>query len=154
MPDSADDARTPQHDRVEGLELRLANLWQRSRASARERAHAIHPRLDPTAYPLVAVLGRRGPTRPSELGDLLYLDRSTVTRQVDAAARLGLVTRLPDPTDARARLVALTEEAGRRLRELQVERTRRWRAALATWPEADVERLTALLGHLVDADVC
>lgn len=152
MPDGlGDPAEAP--DRVQELELRLADLWQRSRAAARERARAVHPRLDPTAYPLVAVLGRRGPTRPSELGELLYLDRSTVTRQVDSAARLGLVTRVPDPTDARARLVALTEETGRRLQELQEERTRRWRAALATWPEADVERLAALLGHLVDADV-
>lgn len=148
-----DDAVGTAPDPVQELELRLADLWQRSRASARERARAVHPRLDPTAYPLVAVLARRGPTRPSELGELLFLDRSTVTRQVDAVARLGLVTRVPDPTDARARLVALTEEAGRRLQELQEERTRRWQTALATWPEADVQRLAALLGHLVDADV-
>ena len=140
-------------DVVQDLESGLADLWQRTRASVRERARAVHPQLDPTAYPLVVVLGRDGPSRPSDLGARLYLDRSTVTRQVDSLVRLGLVSRRPDPTDARARLVALSEEALSALHELQRARAERWRTALGEWDPADVSRLAELLHRLAEADV-
>lgn len=143
----------PHDDEVHELEARLADLWQRTRASARDRARAVHPQLDPTAYPLVFLLGRDGPARPSDLGARLYLDRSTVTRQVDALERLGLVRREPDPTDARARIVVLSEEARETFAALQRERAERWRAALGAWPADDVTRLADLLHRLADADI-
>ncbi len=150
-PDAGPDGPAP--DDVQELEARLADLWQRTRASARDRARAVHPQLDPTAYPLVFVLGRDGPARPSDLGARLYLDRSTITRQVDALVRLGLVTREPDPTDARARMVVLSEPARESLAELQRQRAERWRAALGVWPAGDVARLADLLRRLSDADI-
>jgi len=146
-----EDAPTP--GPLGDLEAVLADLWQRSRATARDLAHGLHPRLDPTAYPLLAVLGHAEAMRPSELSEALLLDRSTVTRQVDAAERLGLVTRVPDPRDARARLVALTPGARERLERLRRARLDRWHASLAQWPTQEVEQLTRLLERLRDAGV-
>lgn len=143
----------PPADEVGVLEGRLTDLWQRSRSSARERARAVHPRLDATAFPLLVVLGRHGPARPSDLGARLYLDRSTVTRQVDALERLGLVVRRPDPTDARARLVELTDQARTSLAQAQEERSARWRRSLGEWDPADLARLSDLLRRLAEADV-
>jgi DNA-binding MarR family transcriptional regulator len=130
------------------LETEMAALWQLSRARAREVAQVIHPRLDPTAYPLIAVLGRSEAMRPSELMRALHLDASTVSRQIAAVERLGLVTRVPDPSDARARLVALTPEARERVTDVRREQLARRKASLADWPAEDIAQLTRLLRRL------
>ncbi|HUZ24216.1 MAG TPA: MarR family transcriptional regulator [Streptosporangiaceae bacterium] len=56
------------------------------------------------------VLGhlRRGPTRQSVLAAALGLSPHSITDIVDALERDRLVARQPDPTDRRAKLVALT----------------------------------------------
>lgn len=48
------------------------------------------------------VLVRRGPMRAQALAEALRLDKSTVTRVVDALVRKGYAERLADPDDARA----------------------------------------------------
>ena len=126
----------------------MADLWRRSRARVRVLARQVHPQLDPAAYPLVVLLAARGPLRLTELGAALELDKSTVSRQVDSVVRLGLAERLPDPTDARARLIGLTTDGRARAGRLQEEQLVHWRASLATWPEDDVRQLTALLHRL------
>ncbi|MCP2165555.1 MarR family winged helix-turn-helix transcriptional regulator [Goodfellowiella coeruleoviolacea] len=135
-------------DVLPALEQELAAMWRRARAAGRAAARELHPRLDPTAYPLVLLLFEAGPLRMSDLAAGLLLDKSTVTRQVDAAARLGLVERTTDPGDARARLVALTPAGRDRLTALLTERRTHWRAALASWDRDEVVALTRLLHKL------
>ena len=130
------------------LEREMAALWQLSRARSRELAQVIHPRLDPTAYPLIAALGRSEAMRPSELMRALHLDASTVSRQISAVERLGLVTRVPDPSDARARLVALTPEARERVADVRREQLARRKASLADWSPEDIVQLTHLVHRL------
>ena len=109
--------------------------------------------MDLTAYPLVSMLCWRGAMRPSDLAAALYLDKSTVSRQIDAAARLGLVERSPHPDDARAVTVRLTPDGQKRLEALRAARLERWRAALAEWPAGDIAELTRLLGQLIKVDL-
>lgn len=135
-------------DDVSELEEAIGDTWSWARAAARHSAHEIDPRLDTTAYPLVSMIGWRGAMRPSELSAALHLDKSTVTRQIDAAARLGLVERVPDPDDARAVTVRLTPPALARMEELKAVRMERWRAALAEWAPGDIAALTRLLRQL------
>ncbi|MGI4896694.1 MAG: MarR family winged helix-turn-helix transcriptional regulator, partial [Janthinobacterium lividum] len=130
---------------VAELEAELADLWQVTRARTRELAQAVHPRLDPTAYPLIAILWRADTLRPSELGVALHLDLSTVSRQISAAERLGLVTRIADPRDARARLVTLSPVARERVSALQSEELRQWQQRLERWGAVDLAELTRLL---------
>ncbi len=61
-------------------------------------------------------LARRGPLRSQALADLLWLDKSTVTRVVDALVRKGYVERRRDPDDARALALGITA-GGRALYE-------------------------------------
>jgi len=149
LPDDEGTAlQSPRGEALADLETEMAGLWQLSRARAREVAQVIHPRLDPTAYPLIAVLGRSEAMRPSELMRALHLDASTVSRQIAAVERLGLVTRVPDPSDARARLVALTPEARERVTDVRREQLARRKASLADWPPEDIAQLTRLLRRL------
>ena len=72
-------------------------------------------------------------SRPSELAQAAQVSKQTLGSIIDQLERGGYVRRLPDPTDARARLVVVTD-LGRRLTELslpvvrEVEST--WRAHL------------------------
>lgn len=143
---SADDA-------LPALEEELAALFRRARSTAREAARDLDPRLDPTLYPLVVVLLRTGPIRMSDLAGELMLDKSTLSRQVDAAERTGLVERAVDPSDARARLVTLTDEGRERLSRQRAERLGRWRNALAGWDRADLVQLTELLHKMGESGV-
>jgi DNA-binding MarR family transcriptional regulator len=140
-------------DEVAELEAAISDTWSWARATARSAAQALDPRLDVTAYPLVSLIGVRGAMRPSELAAVLHLDKSTVSRQIDAAARLGLVERGPDPDDARAVTVQLTDDARARLDELKAARMERWRAALAEWEPGDITELTRLLGQLTKVEL-
>ena len=135
-------------DDVDALEAAVADTWAWARTLSRTAARALDPRLDPTAYPMVALIGSRGALRPSEMSAALQLDRSTVSRQIDAAARLGLVERVPDPADARAVIVRFTPETRARMDALRAAHKERWRAALATWDPRDITELTRLLGML------
>jgi DNA-binding MarR family transcriptional regulator len=62
------------------------------------------------------VLVERGPSRSQALADALRLDKSTTTRVVDALVRKAYVERLPDPDDARAVQLRVTDD-GRTLYE-------------------------------------
>jgi DNA-binding MarR family transcriptional regulator len=138
---------------VFALEAQMTELWRSGRVRIRELARRLHPALDPATFPLLAVLVRHGNQRVSDLSTLLELDKSTVSRQIDAAARVGLVERVADPGDARVRRVELTAEGRERMGALHDEELARWRASLATWDPADLQRLTELLRRLADTGV-
>jgi DNA-binding MarR family transcriptional regulator len=140
-------------DAVRALEAQMTDLWRRGRAHTRALARRVHPQLDPATYVLLAAVLRHGPARLSALAVLLEIDKSTASRQVDAAVRLGLAVRRPDPADARARVVALTAEGAARLEVLRGEQLLRWRGSLASWPAAELRTLTELLRRLGDTGV-
>lgn len=147
---SVDPGAAGSADPITALEHEFMALMRRGRDQMGVRARAVHPQLDPACYPLLVLLGRADAVAMSELLRDLAIEKSTLTRRIDAAVRLGLVERTPDPHDARARLVALTADGRERLTALQREQTARWRRRLSTWDPADVEQLTALLRRLGD----
>jgi DNA-binding MarR family transcriptional regulator len=140
-------------EEVAELEAAISDTWSWARRTARAGAQALDPRLDVTAYPLVSTIGWRGAMRPSEIAAVLHLDKSTVSRQIAAAAKLGLVERVPDPDDLRAVTIRLTPAAQERMDALKAVRTERWRAALAEWAPGDIASLTRLLRQLVEVSL-
>ncbi len=138
-------------DPITELETELADFWRRGRIRTRDRTHAIDPRLDPSCYPLLTVLYRNDSLGMSELVTRLALDKSTVTRQIDALVRVDLVERHPDPADARARRVALTANGRRRVDAVVAAAVADWRTRLSQWDPEDIRTLTTLLRRLSDA---
>lgn len=67
---------------------------------------------------LLTELGRSGPLALSELGARVSLEKSWVSRAVEAMAARGLVTKEPNPSDARSWLVTLTAEGESKVTEL------------------------------------
>ena len=135
----------PEDEDIHRLETELMAMARRRRGINRDLAKAVDPRLDPTAYPMVALLALYKPKRVSELAADLSLDKSTVSRQIDAVSRLGLVERRPDPADARARLVTLTDSGRAIVSEQLMKRRARLREQLRAWDTSEVTELARLL---------
>jgi DNA-binding MarR family transcriptional regulator len=105
----------------------------------------MHPELSLVSYTLLGHLEEQGGCRATDLAAHYALDKSTVSRQVAALERAGLIERRLDPEDHRVQVLHLTA-AGREILA-QVTRSRRaaFRARLAGWPEEDLVRFAAYL---------
>lgn len=100
-----------------------------------------------STYGLLFHLTTGGPRRAGALAECVYVDPSTVSRQVDQLVRLGLVERRADPDDGRATLLAATEAGMELHRRLRARRNRVTAALLSHWSPSDVRTLTELLGR-------
>lgn len=107
--------------------------------------------LDKPAMSVLVVLQLAGqPQRIGEIATRMQVVGPHVTRQVQGLERRGLVHRVTDPDDQRARLIELTPDgasaAGRYL-----ETVLGWfTEAVADWPEQDRQTFGLLLGRFVD----
>src|SRR5271157_504891 len=59
---------------------------------------------------LLLEVERRGQTSVTELASLFELDKSTLSRTVEAAHQAGLLDRTVDPTNRRQQVISLTEK--------------------------------------------
>jgi DNA-binding MarR family transcriptional regulator len=97
------------------------------------------------------VLGRLavlGPVRLTQLAQELGLDPSSVSRQVSALERHGLVTKEKDSSDLRAQQLALTERGSAAVESLVRARAQALARLLPGWSAADLDALTVTLGRL------
>jgi DNA-binding MarR family transcriptional regulator len=98
---------------------------------------------------LLKALAMHGPRRSSELAAAVHSDPSTVSRQVAALVRDGLIERQADPEDGRASVLVPTERG----LELLAEQRRRMGLALAQvvrkWDPEDVTRFLDLFERFV-----
>jgi DNA-binding MarR family transcriptional regulator len=126
---------------VEVIQHEMTAFARRARASAGR----MHPELSLVSYTLLGHLEESGGCRATDLAAHYALDKSTVSRQVSALERAGLIGRHPDPDDHRVQTLHLTD-AGREILA-QVTRSRRaaFRERLADWPEEDLKRFAAYL---------
>jgi DNA-binding MarR family transcriptional regulator len=104
---------------------------------------------DRSAIILLKTLISQGPSRSSALANAIHSDPSTVSRQVSALVREGLVERRADQEDGRASLLAVTP-AGVALLE---EQRRRMGISLARtvqhWTPEDLDRFVELFERFV-----
>lgn len=91
----------------------VARLYTRAQRVVADCCRTTH-----TQCLLLTELGRSGPLPLSELGTRVMLEKSWVSRAVDAMVERGLVTKEPNPLDARSWLVTLTAEGERTVEEL------------------------------------
>ena len=98
----------PQSTRSGSLLREVARMYTRA-----QRVVADCCKTTSTQCHLLGELGRSGPLPLSELGSRVFLEKSWVSRAVDAMVDRGLVTKEPNPADARSWLVTLTAEGER-----------------------------------------
>ncbi|MFE3519002.1 MarR family winged helix-turn-helix transcriptional regulator [Streptomyces sp. NPDC059166] len=129
------------------LERELSVFLRRARANSGEMAREVHPDLEAAAYGLLVRLESTGPQRATDLAVYFGVGKATMSRQLHALERLGLVARETDPADGRASLVHLTDEGLERFTSVRDARRGRYALKLADWDRAEIAELARLLHH-------
>jgi DNA-binding MarR family transcriptional regulator len=95
------------------------------------------PVLERPAFAILMRIADQGPVRLSALADRLFLDLSTVSRQLVTLEAAGWVARERDPDDRRAQLVRVTPEGERVLQRNHQARREALDDLLVSWPQSD-----------------
>ncbi len=137
------------------LEFELSRLARRSRSNQARIAAEVHPDLDVSGYVVLVTVRDQyqagTAVRASDIGEILGLHKSTMSRNLAALESLGLVERTPDPEDARARGVRLTEAGEQALTRTLEGRRALLRERLSDWPDGDIGGLAGLLRRYNDS---
>lgn len=131
-------------DRIGHQLIRLMRLVERRRTKVG------HDGVERAGYVLLARLVLGGPRRSNALAEAVRSDPSTVSRQIAALVRVGLVERRSDPDDGRACLLAATDEGLRVFEAHRDHRNREISTFTADWDPADRVRLATLLQRFVE----
>lgn len=126
---------------VETIQREMTAFARRARASAGR----MHPELSLVSYTLLGHLEESGGCRATDLAAHYALDKSTVSRQVAALERAGLVERRQDPEDHRVQVLDLTEAGLSVLAQVTERRRTAVRERLEDWPTEDLERFARYL---------
>ena len=97
---------------------------------------------------VLARLEALGPVRLTELAHALGLDPSSVSRQVTALERAGLVAREKDPTDQRALHLVLTEAGAAAVHALVLARAEALATRTPGWTTSEIDDLTDRVARL------
>jgi DNA-binding MarR family transcriptional regulator len=132
---------------LRALEHEVGVMIRRVRRVIGVRAQMVHPELQPASYLLLSSIAQSGPVRASALVELFDTDKGAVSRQVSHLLDLGLLSKEPDPADARASLVSVTDEAARRMADVVEHRHKLLDEGLSEWTDEQLESFVADLGR-------
>jgi len=94
---------------------------------------------------LAVLEGSDGPLSPTVIAERMFVTTASTTSLLDTLEGRGLVTRLPDPSDRRRILVALTDAGRQAVDEFLPQIVALQTAALAGLGETERKRLIASL---------
>ncbi|SDC95338.1 DNA-binding transcriptional regulator, MarR family [Geodermatophilus telluris] len=115
-------------------------------------AAAGHGHITPAQGRIAARIGPRG-TRLTDLAEQALVTKQTAGHLVDQLERAGYVRRVPDPTDARARLVQMAErglEVVAIARRVEAEVEAEWTAHLGEEAAAQLRTALTRLREITD----
>ncbi len=135
---------------LDTIETQVAMLMRLGEATRRATEQKPHRALDRSAYVILRLLQAAGPLNVSALADRLNLDGSTVTRQVTALEKDGLVQRRPDPRDGRGTVIAPTDTGLAQVDAVRRARREVYDVVLGDWSESDRAQLATMLQRLTD----
>ena len=134
-------------DSLQDLEHEVGVLIRRVRRVIGERARAVHPELQPASYLILSTIAQGEPVRASAIAELFDVDKGAVSRQVKHLVELGLLAATKDPTDARATLLSVTDEARTRMADLKEHRRKYVGERLSEWSDDELQSFVAELGR-------
>lgn len=107
--------------------------------------------LDRALFPLLVILGVRGPLGVAEIADQVGRDHTTVSRQLFKLESLGLIERCGGEADRRKRTAALTDDGKTMVQAITAARRRLLTQALADWSGGDLTALANLSRRFADS---
>jgi DNA-binding MarR family transcriptional regulator len=142
---------TPVTDFTETIGRELVTLIRASKDMHTVLVDRDHPVLDPPAFALLSRIADQGPIRLSALACSVFLDVSTISRQVQDLEQSGWVVRERDPQDGRASLLRLTPLGQGVLEAGYEQRRRALTRLLADWTDDEQQALAVQLTRLNQA---
>ncbi|MBM7771433.1 DNA-binding MarR family transcriptional regulator [Actinokineospora baliensis] len=100
--------------------------------------------VDRSAFVLLKNLIALGPSRSSALAEAVHSDPSTVSRQVAALVKDGLVERRADPEDGRASLLAVTPDGLALLKRQRQRMALSLASMVSHWDPQDLDTFVRL----------
>lgn len=97
--------------------------------------------LSPSAVHTIIELGYGTVTNARDLGDILHLEKSSVSRLIQKLAEDGLIEASSDPADRRSRQIALTKEGKALLKSLEDFGRKQMRSAFEHLPNDDLTKV-------------
>ncbi|MEI5097901.1 MarR family winged helix-turn-helix transcriptional regulator [Streptomyces sp. PmtG] len=126
---------------IETIQREMTAFARRARATAAR----MHPELSLVSFTLLSHLEHRQGCRATDLAAHYTLDKSTISRQVAALEKAGLVERRQDSADHRVQVLHLTERGAGLLGQVRDSRRIAVRERLAGWEGPDLERFAEYL---------
>ena len=126
---------------VDAIQSEMTVFARRARAFAGR----LHPELTLVSYTLLAHLEDSGGCLAKDLAARYGLDKSTVSRQVQALEDLGFLERRPAPEDHRAQMLHLTPAGAGILAQVTESRYAAVAERLEGWNDDDIERFAEFL---------
>ena len=133
----------------------LVDVADRLRLSTTRLARLLRQQSDhdltPTQLAALATLHRCGPVPVGTLAEVEQVSAPTATKVVGRLHAAGLVAHLPDPTDRRVSVVALTPSGEALLTEIRDRKTAWLTQRLSQLPPNELDRVVdalAVLEHL------
>ncbi|MFD3723582.1 MarR family winged helix-turn-helix transcriptional regulator [Streptomyces sp. NPDC058671] len=133
---------------VDVIQRELTAFARRARAAAAR----VHPELPLVSYTLLAHIEEQSGCRATDLAAHYLLDKSTVSRQIAALDKLGLVERRPAPDDHRVHVLHPTEAGTTVLTTARTSRRAAYQERLKDWQPEDLARFAAYLLRYNAAD--
>jgi DNA-binding MarR family transcriptional regulator len=144
-PEPADDEH---YEKAEAILNQLVRFMRLSKRAATRFTSMHGDGIEQAAYMILFVLVSDGPRRTTALAEAIHSDTSTVSRQVGALVRHGLVERQADPADGRACLLAATPRGTECFEAHRRARTAEMIQVLANWSNQDLRDGANLLDRL------
>lgn len=136
------------HDGTAAMVRQFIRLMRLMKRSSARFASQQEDGVEHAAYVLLANLVMDGPQRTTTLAEAVHADTSTVSRQVGALVRHGLVAREADPVDGRACLLVATTEGKQCFEQQHRARIADLARTLENWSADDLRAAAGLLDRL------
>jgi DNA-binding MarR family transcriptional regulator len=120
--------------------IRLVRTWSSLKA---KMVSTVDPEVG-TLFLLIRLI-KDGPTRAKDLAEATSADQSTVSRQVGALVKAGLIERQADPDDGRASILVPTSSGRAKVNDHFANRGRAVEPLVADWSEDEREQFVQLL---------
>ncbi len=122
-----------------------------ARAHRRRAAEALAPLgLHPGQELLLSILAKRGSATQVQLARILGVEPPTIAKMVGRLEAAGFAERTPDPRDARAKLVSLTDQGVDAAAHVSTVWTELSALTHAGLTPDEAEQLTRLLARVTD----
>lgn len=111
--------------------------------------------LNGAGFDVLATLRRSGPPHalsPGALMDAMMITSGTMTNRIDQLVKQGLVSRAPDPDDARRAVVQLTDKGFALIDKAVADHAQTQAALLEPLSDAEIAALDAALRKLMAAE--